>query len=198
MAKKDRNKIYTTIGASNHTDKEREGNDYYATEPKAVTLLMPLEDFSDMPVWECACGEGHLAKPMQDAGLEIYATDIIDRGFGGVCDFLSPEIKQWHGHILTNPPFSLAQKFIEKGLDIVGDGHKVAMFLKLQFLESIGRKTLFERTPPRTVYVSRSRIACAKNGDFNGLLKSGGSAVAYAWFIFQKGFIGKPTIEWFN
>jgi hypothetical protein len=26
----------------------------------------------------------------------------------------------------------------------------------------------------------------------------GGSAVAYAWFVWQKGFNGKTTIEWFN
>lgn len=38
--------IYTTLGASNHTDKVRETNDYYATEPKAAELLLEVEDFA--------------------------------------------------------------------------------------------------------------------------------------------------------
>ena len=35
----------------------REANDYYATEPKALELLLDLETFSH-DVWEPACGEG--------------------------------------------------------------------------------------------------------------------------------------------
>lgn len=32
--------IFTTLGASNHTDKEREINDYYATDPIAIDALL--------------------------------------------------------------------------------------------------------------------------------------------------------------
>lgn len=53
--------IFATLGASNHTDKERQREDYYATDPIAAQLLMQVEEFSD-DVWECACGEKHLAK----------------------------------------------------------------------------------------------------------------------------------------
>lgn len=49
-----------TIGASNHTEQERDRYDYYATEPKAVKLLLELESF-DAKIWECACGEGSLS-----------------------------------------------------------------------------------------------------------------------------------------
>ena len=55
------NSIYKTLGASNHTDKERENNDYYATEPKAAELLLEVEDLHKR-IWECACGEGILPK----------------------------------------------------------------------------------------------------------------------------------------
>ena len=47
--------IYTTMGASNHSDKERQSEDYYATEPKATQLLLEVEQFSPV-IWECACG----------------------------------------------------------------------------------------------------------------------------------------------
>lgn len=32
--------IYATLGASNHTDKEREQHDYYATSPEAIDFLL--------------------------------------------------------------------------------------------------------------------------------------------------------------
>lgn len=47
--------IYTTLGASNHTQSERQVDDYYATEPKALELLLEKESFYPY-VWECACG----------------------------------------------------------------------------------------------------------------------------------------------
>ena len=75
------NSIYKTLGASNHTDKEREKNDYYATEPKATELLLSLEKFSPN-IWECACGGGHMAKVLKENGYEVKATDLIYRGYG--------------------------------------------------------------------------------------------------------------------
>lgn len=50
---------FRAIGASNHTDKERQCEDYYATEPKAMELLLEVEQFSPV-IWECACGGGSL------------------------------------------------------------------------------------------------------------------------------------------
>ena len=72
---------FKTIGASNHTDKEREHNDYYATEPRAAELLCDLFQFSPY-IWECACGAGHLAKVFEKRGYLVKATDLIDRGYG--------------------------------------------------------------------------------------------------------------------
>ena len=71
------------------------------------------------------------------------------------------------------------------------------MLLRLQFLEGQARyKEIYNQTPPSRVYVFSERLQCAKNGDFNGLKASGGSAVAYAWFVWVKGFTGKTKIEW--
>lgn len=38
-----KNSIFKTLGASNHTDKDREQHDYYATDPKAAELLLEVE-----------------------------------------------------------------------------------------------------------------------------------------------------------
>ena len=76
------NSVWKTLGASNHTDKERENDDYYATEPKAAELLLELEQFSPN-IWECACGEGHLSEVFKKHGYNVYSTDLVDRGYGG-------------------------------------------------------------------------------------------------------------------
>ena len=56
-------------------------------------------------------------------------------------------------------------------------------------------KELFSVTPPMMVLQFVERILCAKNGDFVEARKVG-SAVSYSWFIFKKGFKGKPKIDW--
>ena len=56
--------MFSTVGASNHSVKEREQNDYYATDPVALELLLQKEQFSKN-VWECACGEGHLSRVLE-------------------------------------------------------------------------------------------------------------------------------------
>lgn len=101
------------------------------------------------------------------------------------------------GDIITNPPYKYAKEFIEKSLSIIPEGNKVAMFLRVAFMEGKGRKNLFVNYPPKTIYISSSRINCGKNGEF-GLRESGGSAVAYAWFVWQKGFKGTTELKWFN
>lgn len=186
--------IYVTLGASNHVEEDRQEDDYYATEPKAGKLLLELEIFNDT-IWECACGQGHLSEVFKEAGYHVLATDLIDRGYGiGGFDFLKCN-EPWDGDIITNPPYKYAQEFVEHAMELVSDGAKVAMFLKLQFLEGKARKALFEKYPPKTVYVSSSRLICAKNGDFENVSSS---AVAYCWYIWVKGWTGDTTIKWFN
>ena len=53
--------VFVCNGASNHSKEQRQNEDYYATEPKAVELLLEQETFSPY-VWECACGEGHISE----------------------------------------------------------------------------------------------------------------------------------------
>lgn len=91
-----------------------------------------------------------------------------------------------------------AKNFVEKSLQCISKGHKVAMFLKLQFLEGKERRKLFEISPPKIIYVASGRLLCAKNAEFEAMRKGGGSAVAYAWFVWERGYKGKPTIDWIN
>jgi hypothetical protein len=184
-------------GNSNHTDEIREENDYYATDPIAIDLLCEREQFTPL-VWEPACGGGHMARALEKRGYKVQATDKIYRGYGrGDVDFfeLMNNGAQCTIDIITNPPYKYALQFVKHALDIVCEGRKVAMFLKLTFLEGQERKQFFEQYPPKTVYVSSKRIQCAKNGDFERYKKDG-TAIAYAWYVWEKGYKGKPVIEW--
>ena len=54
-----RNSTFVQLGASNHSKKEREENDFYATDPKALEIFLDKlkEDKIELhhQVWECAC-----------------------------------------------------------------------------------------------------------------------------------------------
>ena len=189
------NSIFRRLGATNHSEGKREENDYYATDPKAATLLMEVENFNKK-IWECACGEKHLANEFEKNGYNVRCSDLIDRCGNEVLDFLSVENKEWNGDIITNPPYKYAEEFIEKSLQIIPKGNKVAMFLKLTFLEGKRRKKMFTENPPKTLYVSSSRINCYKNGDIQGCTKN--SAIAYGWFVWEKGYKGDTIIKWIN
>lgn len=38
--------VFSTLGASNHVADERAANDYYATDPRAVEMLLQMETFA--------------------------------------------------------------------------------------------------------------------------------------------------------
>lgn len=185
--------LFVTLGAS--AGIERAEQDYYATDPAMASELCKYEELVN--VWECACGGGHLAKVFERYGLLGRASDLGNRGYGesGV-DFLA-QTETWDGDIVTNPPYKYAQRFIEHALDLIPEGRKVCMFLKLTFLEGQSRVSLFRNSPPRTLYVSVKRVQCAKNGDFTAY-SAASPAAAYAWYVWQKGFAGRPSIQWMN
>jgi len=181
------------IGSHNLSETDRETNDYYATSPVAAEQLIQIEKLNKN-IWECACGEGHLAKVFSEHGYTVKSTDLIDRGYGiGGVDFLS-QTEPFNGDIVTNPPYKYAEDFIVKALELIPEGHKVCMILKLQFLEGRKRKDLFKKYPPYTVWVSSSRIQHGKNGNFQN--KS--SMMATAWYVWKKGYSGPTYLKWFN
>lgn len=189
------NSLFKTLGSSVHADREREAHDFYATEPRAVEMLCDLETFN-VNILEPACGKGHIAETLKARGYNVIAEDLIDRGYGvGGVDFLSRlDGRLLDVDIITNPPYSVAQAFVEKSLSLVQKNCRVAMFLKLTFLEGLKRKVLFQLNPPEVIYVSSGRLLCSLNGTFT----EKGSAACYAWFIWRKGFKGDPIIKWFN
>lgn len=195
------NSIFKTLGASNHTTKEREENDFYATDNIAIDRLRAKFDIPH-DVWEPCCGEGTLSERLKAFGHNVYSSDIIDRGYGDeVKDFFSydkaPAILGENFCILTNPPYKYACEVVKHSLSLLPKGCYSIMFLKTTFLEGKRRyEELFSRTPPKYVFQYISRVLCAKNGDFDYMRSHGGSAVSYAMYIFEKGYSGMSVIDW--
>lgn len=189
--------IFVCMGASNHTDETREINDYYATQPFAVNLLLQEETFNQK-IWEPACGGGHISNVLLEKNYDVLSSDKFDRGYDcKKLDFLTEsQPNSWEGDIITNPPYKLALEFTQKALDVVKEGNKVAMFLKLTFLEGKKRKEFFQENPPKVVYVSSSRLSCAKGGDFEKYKDL--NAIAYCWYVWEKGYKGDTIIKWIN
>lgn len=185
--------VHSQNSSQNIFDKERHSEDFYATPPIAAEDLLKFNIYPKITnVWECACGNGSLSKVFDKYGLLGKSTDLIDRNYGtGNINFLDCKEK-WNGWIITNPPYIYAKEFVEKAIELADIG--VAMYLKIQFLESKKRLSIFKNTPPKYVYVySRQTPQCAFNGDFN---KPTGNAVMYCWFIWIKNYSGDTIIKW--
>lgn len=181
---------------------ERQVDDFYATDPEALELFYKKfnEDGNEMAVkiWEPSCGMGHLSKVLENHGHDVMSTDLIYRGYGqGGIDFLADFVidrdKLFKGDILTNPPFKLAEEFVETGMSRLQDGNRLFLFLKIQFLEGQKRKKLFKKYPLKFVYCHSSRQLCCKDAEFE---KYTATTQFYAWYVWEKGFTGDAVIRW--
>lgn len=189
---------FVQLGASNHSEKDREVNDYYATDPHSLKIFLKAlkRDGVELHqnIWECACGEGHLSKVLKDERYNVYSSDLIDRGYtNNLIDFLEVQDKNLKTDILTNPPYKYAQDFVAQALQVIEGGYYVIMFLKIQFLEGQKRQELFKQKNLKYVYVNSCRQTCYINGDMS---KKMSSASCYCWYIWQKGYEGEPIIRW--
>ena len=189
--------------AGSNPARGRAKNDYYATPfyaTEAILNEIPLDNDS---ILEPAAGEGHIVKVLKEyyPNNEIIANDIVDRfsrlgiAVQGNIDFLTYEPNRKFGTIITNPPFKYAKEFILKALEL--SSHYVIMFCKLQLLEGQERKKLFEKYPPKYIYVFSKRVSTLMNGDEvdeNG--KPWATLLATAWYVWERDYKGEPIVRW--
>ena len=172
----------------------RAENDFYATHPDSTKALLEVEEII-YPALEPACGEGHISKMLDQYKTKSF--DLIDRGFGNPnTDFLTGDFIGEYNTVITNPPFNLFQEFVEKALKIAKK--KVIMFGKLQALEGQKRATFLQGTPLKKVYVFKKRQQPMRNGKENDEItgKKMSSTMAFAWFVWEIGYVGEPIIKW--
>jgi hypothetical protein len=101
------------------TPNEPQGRDTFETPNYAVDLLIPFIPKYVKVIWECACGNGKIVRRLEKYGYGIYATDIrynpdiVDK----VMSFLTGLPDDQPQCIITNPPYSIKEQFIEKAFE---------------------------------------------------------------------------------
>lgn len=199
--------------AGGNPKNDRVDSDFYATDPKAVHKLLLKYSINGSEILEPCIGNGNIASAIKDfynnKGLNITGVDIVDRGYPNtiVHDYLTWKTDKKFDCIITNPPYSLAKEFVEKSMTLLNDGYdgdgypngQLILFLKIQFLEGAKRKELFEKYPPKYIYVFRNRMATWNNGeplDPNG--KRWATTMCHAWFVWEKGSKTEPIVRWLD
>lgn len=179
---------------------ERVDNDFYATDRESVRDLFRNAEIRGEHFYEPCVGQGHIADVIKEfyPNARVTGSDLVDRGYGCTIlrDFINDDFDINPDWIITNPPYSLAKEFVSKSLLLANKG--VAMFLKIQFLEGQARKDWFKNTPLKYVYVFSKRQDPLRDGlELNPKTgKKWGSTMCFAWFIWEQGFDGEPTIRW--
>lgn len=173
-----------------------EPNDFHPTPPRGTRALLAVERFRGR-IWEPACGDGMMSRVLEEARYKVVSTDLVDRGYGeGGVDFLA-ETRPRAPNIVTNPPFNLINRFVPHALGLTTG--KVAMLARLSFLEGSRRRGMFETTPLARVWVFSSRLAIPHNrfrvaGYVNK--DDRGGMVPFAWYVWEHGHAGPPTLGW--
>ena len=189
--------------AGGNPKNKRVENDFYATNPLAVRKLLSKYKFNGNKMLEPCVGQGHIAKTVKEyyPSINITALDIVDRGYPKtiVNDFITWDTEDKFDFIITNPPYSMAKEFVEKGMSLLTNSGQMAMFLKIQFLEGVKRKELFNCYPPKYIYVFRNRMATWNNGcEHDNMGKRWATTMCHAWFIWENGSKSEPIIRWID
>lgn len=198
--------------AGGNPKNDRVDYDFYATDPVAVQKLLTKYAINGNEILEPCVGNGNIVNAINNFYTNkrnITGIDIVDRGYPNtiVHDYLTWETDKKFDCIITNPPYSLAKEFVEKSMPLLNDGYdedgypngQLIMFLKIQFLEGAKRKELFEKYPPKYIYVFRNRMATWNNGeplDPNG--KRWATTMCHAWFVWEKGSTTEPIVRWLD
>ena len=151
-----------------------------------ANLSRSLPPGGRMNILEPAVGSGVIVQALNEslncdgivANVEHFDLDPTD-GFDTVKqDFFEFSKTGWDV-IITNPPYRLAQEFVEHSLSLVKEGGVVMMLLRLNFLGGQKRRHWHWAHMPESIYVT------PKRPKFFGV--KGTDSCEYAWFVWRRG-----------
>jgi len=180
---------------------ERIEGDFYETEEKWTQGLVPhIANHMitlDEPIWECAAGAGAISMVLERNSFDVIATDLEDRGHpdvqSGVNFLTATKMPELDGKqstiIITNPPYSKAEEFIRKALELTKPhGGAVMMFLRNEYDMAKTRRDLFEKPPfAMKIVQPPGRPRWIKDS-------KGAPRHCYAWYIWNHLHRGPATI----
>jgi hypothetical protein len=170
------------------------GNDLYQTPPAAVHALLRVEALPKV-IWEPACGPGAIVNVLRGAGYRVFASDLKNYGCrdsdGGVDFLMERSVPYGVEAIVTNPPFKIGGEFVAHALAL--GVPKVAMLLRLQFLESERRNAILDGGLLARVYPFAKRLPMMHRDGWDG--RKARSAMAFAWFVWEATHRGRAEIQ---
>lgn len=171
--------------------------DDFPTPPWATRALceyiLETKALREMTCLEPAAGRGYMSKPLQEYFHSVQSSDAYRYGYEQVRDFLTyPFEALSHDWVITNPPFRLAEEFVDRALIVARRG--VAILARTVFLESVGRyEGIFRDRPPTTFAQFSERVPMIKGR----VDPKATTATGYAWFIWEKGAVpNHPRLTW--
>ncbi len=170
--------------------------DFFPTPPWATRALIEHvvgpQRVSDLTCLEPACGAGHMSRVLEEYFSSVRSADAFDYGYAPVRDFLAyPYETNAVDWVITNPPFRLAEEFVQRSFDVSRRG--VAMLVRTVFLESVGRyNRLFQADPPSVFAQFVERVPMVKGR----LDEKATTATGYAWLVWEHGISDGPKLAW--
>lgn len=171
----------------------RDPHDWYVEPEWCSERLFAVEKFQGT-IWDPACGTGRIVRAARAAGNYADGADLIARGeFLGGFDFMEGAYER-RANIVCNPPFKIAVKFVQRALYVTE--HKTAMLLPANWVQGDKRARWLETTPLRRVLFITPRPSMPPGAAVEAGMKAGGGKVDFAWFIWLRGYDGKPELGW--
>jgi len=170
----------------------RKKNDLYLTPHWCTEVLLRHITFEGL-TWEPAAADGGMANILFKKTPTI-ATDIepLDKQVK-MHDFLTSPgpLRGKFKNIVTNPPYKLAQQFIEQAIAIIEPQKgKVAMLLRNEYDSAAGRQHLFSGCPAFKLKLVLTRRPKWAPGKGNSPRHN------FAWFLWDFNAAGPPTMIW--
>lgn len=111
-----------TITTTKETPETIQVRDLFRTPKYAVDILIPYIPKDIELVWECAAGERHISRVLEENGYNVFSSDIDGRTnpLNFITDLPTGELLDHPVNkvaIITNPPYSLKRKFVEKCIE---------------------------------------------------------------------------------
>jgi hypothetical protein len=172
---------------------EREANEHYV-EPEWCSKRLFEEEIFYGQVWDPCCGFGRIPLAAKAAGHDVYASDLVDRGYSGICDvgdFLTWNDPQCAPNIVCSPPFNIADKFALHALALAE--RKVALIFPTARLNAAH---WLKGTPLLNVWLMTPRPSMPPGHVIARGEKPGGGKMDYCWLVFRKGYEGQPYLRW--
>ncbi len=162
-----------TIKFQQINKKSRIESDNYQTPKEALDCLIPYLKKKWL-IWECACGNKNLVNRLEGLGFKVVGSDIKTR-----TDFLKQTLvdKDFNSNfdcIITNPPYSLKDKFIERSYELK---KPFALLMPLTALEGIKRQKLYINFGLQLIIFNKRICFELEDGT-----KTKGNWFASAWF----------------